>query len=89
MGEELKFYDDDDREIPLDTLCRKEPEWAANRMREGIKRIHTLEAENERLKKFAGFVSRNKGSHTAMAKELLESLATPHPPAEPAGEEKG
>ncbi len=29
----MQYYDADGRPVTLDTLCRKEPAWAANRIR--------------------------------------------------------
>jgi len=40
MSDERKYYDLEGHEVTLDSLCRKEPEWAANRLR-------TLERERD------------------------------------------
>lgn len=45
MSEEIEYKDQEGNPTTLDALCRTEPEWAANRIREGLKTIAELEAE--------------------------------------------
>lgn len=45
MSDEPKYYDSAGHECSLDTLCRREPEWAANRHRVMLARIAGLERE--------------------------------------------
>ena len=46
-----KYYNGDGREVTLTTLCRTEPEWAANNIR-------WLEKENREVKGLVGMMQR-------------------------------
>jgi len=41
-----KFYDIDGNEVSLDVLCRREPAWAANRIRDLTKQLDSAKPAN-------------------------------------------
>jgi hypothetical protein len=49
MSDEPKYYDSAGHECSLDELCRREPEWAANRHRVMLARIAELETSVKQL----------------------------------------
>lgn len=44
MSKERTYYDQEGSEVPLDTLCRQEPAWAANCIRTLCERLDKVEA---------------------------------------------
>jgi len=45
VSDDRQYRDIKGNPCSLDTLCRKEPEWAANRIRANLSRIAALESE--------------------------------------------
>lgn len=45
-----------------------------------VELLNDLHDANTQLERFVGFVSRNKGSHTAMARELMQRLGIEEKP---------
>lgn len=50
QASEPEYFDRENRPVSLDKLCRDEPAWAANRLREDARSITDLEAANATLR---------------------------------------
>lgn len=53
MSDEKQYTDQDGNPCTLESLCRLDPLWAANRIRAESERIAELEAEVERLREIS------------------------------------
>lgn len=69
---ERKYFDGEGRECSLDTLCRREPGWAANRLRALQTRVKELEKERDEIELFTQVLSL-KGE-LDISRERIEEL---------------
>ena len=71
-GEELSFTDSDGRKCDLATMCRREPEWAANRLRVERIALERVTAERDLARADYGRMVRTLERLTTVAREVVE-----------------
>lgn len=67
-----RYTDSSGNECSLDTMCRREPEWAAHRMRWMIDRIAELDAEVTELRELTKDMRERSESKLTQAVDALQ-----------------